>query len=172
MLLKNQKGIGLVETVVALGVTVVVLTALVSLAVSTLRTSNLSKLKLRSSKFANSELELVRACRDAHQSWNAFLSTLSDNNCDSQGCYISVVGDGQLCATGSDLGVVADADGKVYDQGGPLELWVGFTVADSSDGSIDLNDEIVRVTVWTRSDTGGVVSENFIYSDLTDWRGN
>lgn len=60
----NQEGIGLVETIVALGLGVVVLTALVSLSVFTLRTSTRGKLMLEGSKRANEQLELVRAYRD------------------------------------------------------------------------------------------------------------
>ena len=76
-----QKGVALVEVIAALGVSALVITALVSLAISTLRTSLDSKLLLEGTKLANREIEMVRAYRDKPDvSWEDYIKTLALDN--------------------------------------------------------------------------------------------
>lgn len=69
----NQSGIGLVETLLAIGVAIIVITSMVSLALFTLRASLTNKLALAGTQRANQEIEQVRAYRDSN-AWNDFLS--------------------------------------------------------------------------------------------------
>lgn len=69
-ILNNQKGIGLIEVIAALGIATIVITALVSMAIFTLRSSLESKLLLESTKQANVEIELIRALRDKSAFWD------------------------------------------------------------------------------------------------------
>ena len=81
---KAQKGFALVEVIAALGVSALVITALISLSISTLRTSLDSELLLEGTKIANREVELVRAYRDGYESedtprsWENFISAIQN----------------------------------------------------------------------------------------------
>lgn len=74
---KSESGIGLVETILSIALAIIVLTALVSLSVFTLRSTTISKSQLQASKLANQELELVRACRDVSASWTDFIAAVT-----------------------------------------------------------------------------------------------
>ena len=62
----SLEGQTLVETVAALAVTVIIITALVGMAVTSLRSSNLSRSKAIASQLLSEEIEKVRIYRDAN----------------------------------------------------------------------------------------------------------
>ena len=154
---KNQKGIGLVEVIAALGVAIVVITALVSLAIFTLRSSLQSKLLLEATKQANRELELVRAYRDISGNWATFRSAIDD-------CYAL-----SHCSMTLD-GATVQLQENVSGSG--LETITRYFVASNIDGSqLSGTEEEVRIAVTVYWNVGGEIQETHVYTDLTNWRG-
>lgn len=154
---KNQKGIGLVEVIAALGVTVVVITALVSLSVFTLRASLQSKLLLEGTKLASRETELVRAYRDKSISWQAFVD-------DMAGCF-----------TACSVDLTADsflASPRV--EGAGLEAVTRQFKATTINGaaiSVGSTTQVVRISVTASWNVGDDLKQTHVYTDLTNWRG-
>lgn len=91
----NNKGIGLVEVILSLGIAVIVITSLVSLAVFTLRASQQSRYLLEGSKLASEEIELVRTFKDKSTTWNAFSTAISGCTI-ANPCYINSGGTGKV----------------------------------------------------------------------------
>ena len=145
----KEKGIALVEVIAALGIAVIVITSLVSLSISTMRSSLKGKLLLEGSKIANREIELVRAFRDNSVTWEApgFLSILS---CTSSPCYMNVDGSGIT-------------SGSAVDGSGTEAITRYFTVTNSAD--------IVRVSVSVTWKVGNDTHGAYIQTDLSNWRG-
>lgn len=85
----NNRGIGLIEVILSLGIAVVVITALVSLAVFTLRASQQSRYLLEGSKLASEEIELVRTLKDKSTTWSDFQSEISGCIGTAQRCHIN-----------------------------------------------------------------------------------
>lgn len=150
---KEQSGIGLVETIVALGVAIVVITSLVSLSVFTLRTSTESKRLIAGSKMANNELELVRAVRDSQTTWDDFINEVS--NC-TQGspCYIN-------SSTFSVQSGTKTADDVVvsFYTNDPINL-----------DTVEITDTVVRINVIATWSIGTNTKNANIYTDLSRWR--
>ena len=145
-LMKNQKGIGLVEVIAALGISIIVITALVSLALFTMRSSLTSKLLLEASKTANKELESVRAYRDRSASWDGFLT-------DMAGCF------GNLC--NMDGLTVASGEGTIVIDNETITK--SFTLTQES-------SEIVQVEIEVLWNVGGEQKSTHLYTHLTNWR--
>lgn len=156
-LLKNSSGFGLIEVIASLTISVVVITALVSLTVFTLRNSLQSTLLLEGSKVAKKELELVRAYRDSQDSWSDFLTALSP--CDTANCHMN--GSGSAVATGSNTINISGSD-VIY----------SFRANDLSGGTIDSSDNTVRIFVDVSWVVGSQTKHSYLYTDLTNWRGN
>lgn len=164
--IKNQKGIALVEVIAALGVSAIAITALVSLSISTLRTSLNSKLLLEGTKIANREIELVRAFRDGEdpdeggpRSWVSFINAVK--GCVALNpCYIN----------DSDISVVSGS--KYRDEGTPEEIKWSFVVSDPvNNDSVGETDNIVRVSVSVNWTVGDQLKGAYVYTDLSNWRG-
>jgi len=146
--LKHKKGIALVEVVAALGIAVVVITSLVSLAIFTMRSSLRNKLLLEGTKHANKEMELVRAYRDS-VSWEDFTSDMS--GCGG-GCYIN------------DISGLSVGGGTVtYGEG--LEAVTRYFTAAVGGG-----EESVDITATAEWQIGGEDKSTNIYTTLTNWR--
>jgi len=162
-----QAGLGLIETVVAMGMSVLVITTLVSLSVFTLRSSVRSNMFLRASKLANKQMELVRAYRDQSAlSWEQFLVTLDD--CD---------GAGQFCFMDDNVVVQGDK----YRDGTALNLvTVYFNIIDpandhpnDSPPDVDPEDPVIRVSViasWSDIAGGSADKSVYVYTDLSNWQ--
>jgi Tfp pilus assembly protein PilV len=159
----NEKGIGLVETVLALGVAVAVITSLVSLTLYTLRSSQQSKYMLQATKLANEELERVRAKRDSG-SWTVFMSSLKSSetniNCELNPCSISPTY------------VVTQAVEQIPIPGLTQTISRSFTIDDPIDGSIAGTETMIRVTVTVGWPLGGTTKYVYTSTDLSNWRGN
>jgi len=152
--IKNRKGIGLLEVIAALGITAVVLTSLVSLSVFVLRSSLRGKLLLEGTKISNREIELVRAYRDQPEvSWQAFVGSLSGHNCGSVHCHMSPNGTEIL----SEL--------VIRDGGTPQEISYGFLYEDLLGAG-----EIIRISVEVSWKDAGVTKSTRIYTDFTNWQ--
>jgi hypothetical protein len=155
-LLKNEKGIGLVETIAALGISMIILTSLVSLSIYTLRSSLQSKLLLQGTKLANEELERIRAKRDS-TTWSEFVTDLLSSNCHtSDGCYID-----------SSLNFIP---GSETVGSGAEALQRVFVVSDPDGGSIDAATRVLRFSVKVDWMVGAEQKSAYIYSDLSNWR--
>lgn len=152
----NETGIALVEVIAAFGIAIVVITALVSLSIFTLRASLRSKLLLEGTKMANRELELVRAYRDSSTTWDGFVSAVLV--CDSP-CSMSV----------SPLGVTYSATTENPDTTEAVTRQ--FTATDVDGSSLDGTEETVRISVSVTWNIGSDAKGAYLYTDLTNWRG-
>ncbi len=157
--LKNQNGIGLVEVIISLGVAIVVITSLVSLALFTVRTSTQSSLQLESTNYANREMELVRAYRDKlvasdpSSAWSGFTGVVGNctllNPC-------SMNSDGSQVLTG--LSIIPATVTS------PTPLQRGFTAIVGPTG----NTVSIAVTIsWT---LGGQNKSTSVYTILSNWQ--
>lgn len=156
----NEKGIGLVETVLALGVAVAVITSLVSLTIYTLRSSQQSKYMLQATKLANEELERVRAKRDSG-SWTDFMRSIdTTSNCESNPCSISPTYQ------------VSQSVEQIRIEGLTQTISRSFIVDDPVDGSVSGDETMVRVTVTVGWPMGGTTKYVYTSTDLSNWRGN
>jgi hypothetical protein len=165
-LFSNQAGIGLVEVIAALGISVVVITSLVSLTIFTLRSSQRNKVLLESSKQANKSLELLRAFRDSSE-WGdtaGFLETLSTAQCDVVACKITGITLGSI----TEYPVIADPYSLQ-----PLEVDTYFSAVDGyTFGDLDpATTEVVRISVFSTTRVGNQVKTNTLSTDLSNWRG-
>ena len=161
----NEKGFGLVETIAALGLAIIVITSLVSLSVFTLRSSTRGKLLLRGSKYANEQLELVRAHRD-HMPWEAFVTDIINNGCDGARCNMSIDGSYNLTISPGQ---------QTEDSGGVNELSYSFTVTDpviesGDNSSVSVTDPVLRIEIETLWNVGDEVKSAYIYTDMSNWR--
>ncbi|HLB51965.1 hypothetical protein A3F07_03275 [candidate division WWE3 bacterium RIFCSPHIGHO2_12_FULL_38_15] len=163
-ILKNinyEKGIGLVEVILALGISIVVITSLVSLSVFTLRNSLQSKLLLRGSKLANEELERVRAYRDNSPTWAQFVGGLLTANCTTS-CYLT--------------SALTPASGEEQTNPNfatrPAEnLYRSITISDPVNlDVVTTTDNVIRISVTARWEIGGVIKRTNVYTDLSNWR--
>ena len=163
----DTKGIGLIETITALGIAVVVITALVSLAVFTLRSSQTSKYLLEGSKLANEELELVRVAKETSPSWVSFLTALQA--CDDSAtdtCYIDFAA--------NDAGIMSGID--TIDPNPAVGLRRSFRAYDPTAAdpvnSIATTDQVVRIEVRVMWNVGNDTKGAYSYTDISNWRGD
>ncbi len=152
--LKYQSGIALVEVIASLGIAVLAITALVSLSISTLRTSLESKLLLEGSKVANKQMELVRAYRDS-RSWDEFITGV-------EGCDTACNLVGGTLSGGSGASGTSSTE-KIYFQ---------FIATDTNGVDIDPGSppDVVRISVSTKWVIGDKVKGAYVYTDLSNWR--
>lgn len=147
--LKKQKGIGLVEVIVALGIAVVVITSLVSLAVFTVRTSTQSSLQLEGTNYANKEVELLRAYRDSLV-WETFKGAV-------RGCT--------QCSIQSGGGLLSiSTTPAVENAGSPSQLTHSFSA------TVDDDSDVVHISVVASWNVGDQVKTTSVYTSLTDWQ--
>lgn len=158
------RGIGLVEVIAALGISIVVITALVSLSLFTIRTSLRSRLTLKGAEIASKELELVRAFRDWN-TWANFVSAMQQ--CDdptSSKCSVSSSGGGFSVIVNPD---VSDSDGvAVYFKA--IDPIVGDITGDTT--AIETTDPVIRIAVTAEWNVAGPRTTS-VYTDLTNWQG-
>jgi len=154
-LYKNEKGIGIVEVIAALGLAIIVLTSLVSLSLFTIRSSLHSKLLLEGTKLANREIELVRAFRDASPEWeNGSDGFLDEMITCTNGCYMN------------DLAVVAGNDVIGV---GPEQTTRSFRATRIDGTQLLGGDEEVRISVEVSWFVGNDAKYARLYTDLTNW---
>jgi len=156
----SNSGFGLVEVIAALGISVVVLTSLVSLSLFSLRSSLQSKLQLEGTKLANRELELVRAFRDSAIAW--------ENGTD--GFLDTVVG----CTSAASChmvfsGAVNVASGSITQGAGAEAITTRFYVTRPDGTALQSGDNEVRVTVEVSWTVASSTKYARLYTDLTNW---
>ncbi len=140
---------GLVEVIAALGISVVVITSLLSLTLFSLRTSLTSSLLMEGTKAANVETELIRAYRDSID-WDTFSGEFLSCTDSSVGCHIDK----------TSLKVTTGYESFVSSG---VTVTTGFYVTDS-----DTN--IIHVTVKSSWDIGGQTKNTYVYTDFTNWQ--
>jgi len=143
----RSRGIALVEVIAALGIAVVVITALVSLSIFTLRSSLRSKLMLEGTKIANRELELVRAYRDTN-TWDDFT-------------------DGVILCEDSDCSM--DLSGTIVNYSSSVQGTGVETITRSFTVNF-ISSDMVRINVTVTWNIGSDVKGAYLYTDLTNWR--
>jgi type II secretory pathway pseudopilin PulG len=164
----DSKGIGLIEVIAAVAISVIVITALVSLALYTLRSATNSRMLLEGTKLANTQMELVRAVRDLTQDWGDFAMIDDNANCGLNPCHIDIT---QLSASNLDdatkmynlvvLPGVEQFQISIPNSNENAIVEVGFTASES--------DGIIRVIV-TANWNAGQVQETILQSDFSNWR--
>ena len=151
--LKYKNGIALVEVVAALGIAVVVITSLVSLAIFTMRSSLRSKLLLEGTKHASRQIELLRAYRDNPGiTWDIFKNEL-DPNCTG----------GDSCNINENLNITTGKADSGPDTPPLEQVYRYFTVTNVTNDSVD----ITAVAEWQ---IGGETKSTHMYTTLTNWR--
>ena len=146
---KNNKGIGLVETILALGIAVVVITALVSLAVYTLRSSQQSKYLLEGSKLATEHVELLRLYKDS-TAWTTFTGA------------VGACTGATHCSTDGSAVVNAPATITLSNNASVQRYFTVTTPATN----------VVRVTSIVEWQVGPDIKKTTIITDISNWRGN
>jgi len=71
---RREDGQSLVEVAIAMGVAVVIIVALVSLAATSLRGAGSARNRAQAAKLANEGMEMARQVRDSAATWAGFLS--------------------------------------------------------------------------------------------------
>lgn len=159
--LKNNKGLGLVEVIAALGISVVVITALVSLALFTMRTSLQSTQLMNSTKVVNEQLELVRTYRDSN-TWVDFTAGMEACRSLTKGCKF----------TSGTTTLPSATTLKTYSELGATELYVYFQAQnpENSGATITSETKVVRVSVYAKWLIGKDAKQTSLYTDYTNWQ--
>jgi Tfp pilus assembly protein PilV len=163
--LKNNKGLGLVEVIASLGIAVIVLTSLVSLSIYSIRSSTSTRVRLEAINTANQQMDLLRALRDTSE-WDTFVSALLTCDTGSQEPSINNTSGCQVTSSLSSINV----SGYTVDQNNP-QLQSFFLVHDpiNTDG-LATSDNIIRVTVISRWLESNELRTTTLVTDLSNWR--
>jgi hypothetical protein len=155
---------GLVEVIAAFTISIVVITALVSLAITTLRSSLTSKLLLEGTKVATREIERVRALRDSSLNWAAFVDDLDSSDGDGVDCTCSSSPCAKKCTMSmSPLSVSSGETTETVDNQAVTRYFNITTDANDP-------DNIVRVSVFVSWNIGGLTKGTYVYTDLANWQ--
>ncbi|HOM78185.1 MAG TPA: hypothetical protein PLT50_03215 [bacterium] len=163
-----SSGMGLVEVLLAFGVSIIIITALVSLSTFVLRTANTSSRMMQGTRLVNKEVETIRVVRDIfvndpNLSWEDFYNLV-------QGC-VAVDASGNACPSATSCYV--DLNYSNYIRNGSFSVpnenmtvcfgarLVGPAASPDSD-KID----IIAVATWT---IGGQKKYAHNYTRLTNW---
>jgi len=153
----DEKGLGLVEVIVALGVSIIIITAMISLAIFTLKTTTQSKGLLESTRQANKQMERLRAYRDnyvATYSWEDFYNLLmAAPNC-STSCS-----SGRVCYIDDSFEFQEVTDPSA----GSIPTACFYATPVSGNSNV-LN--VVTVSPWK---IGGETKSAYSYSRLSNW---
>ena len=151
----DNRGIGLIETLLALGLSIIIVTSMVSLAIFTLRASLENKLLLSGTQIANQEIELIRAYRDS-RAWDTFTAAVSPPglNCFNSDCHMN--NSGTLSVAGGAL---------VINQGSNEEITKSFRLTD-----VNNDMSLIRVAVTVSWTLGSSTKYTHSYTELSDWR--
>ena len=163
---KSEEGIGLVEVIISLGVAMIVVTAMISLSIFTLRTSTQSELLMESTRLANQQLERVRAARDEFDNWDDFYNAATGDSCSTscseedavQACYVN---------TGSSFTITRGSNPPT---GSDAKVTTCFFVSevDLPSGGTDTSKlDITSVATWQ---IGGERKYTHSYTRLSDWQ--
>lgn len=162
--ISKENGIGLVEVIFALGISVVIITSLVSLSLFTLRSSLQSKLMLQGTKLLTQELEMVRAYRDKESTtWENFLTNV-------RGCSGS-----NRCSVPADFSVITAAEKILTVDGADVTIYFQAHQIDASGNALPIgpsaSPDFVRISGTASWVIGSQTKYVHNYTDLSNWRG-
>ncbi|MBI4091267.1 hypothetical protein HY419_00780 [candidate division WWE3 bacterium] len=153
MALKSKSGQGLVETLLAVTVAVIIITALISLAVVALRNSRQATYTAQATRIAQSQIEYARAFRDISD-WATFDQVLTGCPLSTPCHFLDVSG------YTSGVKVVAPFSYKIYFICDPT-MTCDATNVDS---------HIIRAKAEVTWSLGGRSQTIYTDTDFTNWR--
>jgi len=165
----NNKGIGLIEVIIALGVATVVTTSLVALSIFTLRASLKSKLIIEGTKAANKEMEIIRAYRD-QTTWSVFTSKMYNG---TPNCKTPSGATAPLCHMNVSPGSVGNPDILSVVTGGPIPAIASLAPSAVSTGFYVLSDStptLIKVNVVIQWNEGSILKKTTLRADFTNWQ--
>lgn len=160
---KTEAGIGLVEVMLAFGVAMIIITALVSLSTFVLRSATTSSRMMQGTRLVNKEIETIRAVRDIYindenLSWEDFYTNVS--NC------VAIDAGGNACPAGSchvDFNFSGDIASGFYSVPNEnMTLCFGSRQVGADTDKID----IIAVATWS---IGGQQKYVHNYTRLSNW---
>ena len=162
---KSEEGQGLVETLLAASVSIIVVTALVALWVFALRNSRQSTYIAQATQIAQAQLEYARSYRDSN-TWSQFLTAFYNNNTSTcltaSHCYFDMLTSG-LFTTGAAGTNVSPFTYYI------ISSCPSPSPATCSDTSY--NDDVIRITAIVSWSLGGKTERVYNTTDFTNWRG-
>ena len=152
-----ESGQSLVEVVVAVGLILTAVVALLSLATASMKSSGFGVTKAQATKLANEEIELVRAYRDSQMYWSYF--------------WADVVTDASNCTTGGSRRCCINDSGALLTVTKTEETILPFTryfnVEDISVGGANNRLRVVVRVEWVDQSGDHEVKIDAI---LADWQ--
>lgn len=145
---KNVKGFALLEILLAFGISIIIVTAMVSLAVSTVRAATTNNAYSEAGKLAQRQAERLKLKRDT-TGWSDFLLLLQ--NCSGTPCYI-------------DSGLTIQSGNKVEGTG-PTAVTYSFRT-----GSVVAGTKEFTYTVTTSWNISNKAKTYIIEGLLSDWQ--
>ncbi len=167
---KLESGIGLVEVLLAFGVSIIIITALVSLSTFVLRSATTSSRMMQGTRLVNKEIETIRVVRDIFVNdpdltWEDFYNSV-------QGCVAMDAGD-NVCPSGVGGSCYMDINHPSYIRSGPfavpnenMTLCFGSRLVGPSANPDTDKIDIIAVATWT---IGGQQKYVHNYTRLADW---
>jgi|GEM_PF-7010174 type II secretory pathway pseudopilin PulG len=111
------RGQTLIETVIALAVVLILVSALLSLSVTSIRSATLSRNKTAASQLAYQQSDLIRNLRDSSTlyawNWTNFTSAFTSANCSSS-CYVN----GTTFSSGTTSSTIGSTNFTIWVNGG------------------------------------------------------
>jgi len=154
----DENGLGLVEVIVALGVSIIIITAMISLAIFTLKATTQSKGLLEATRQANKQMEKLRAYRDnyiATHTWENFRNLLINGS--GVGYCSTNCSSGHVCYIDDTFGFHGVDNPSIP----PLSCF--YATAVSGNANV-LN--VVTIAPWIM---GGETKSAYSYSRLSNW---
>ncbi len=174
-LYKSKKGQGLVETLIAVAIAIIVVTSLISLAVFALRNSKQASYSSQATQIAETQLEFIRAYRDhPNITWTMF-----GNSSNSSSLLATCLNSNAspTCANASKFCTFAKSNfsgttptvptTSVNTSTSPFSYFFNLYCTTAP---CNVSSGTVRALVCVSWDVGGRVENIYNYTDFTNWR--
>ncbi|MEK7595831.1 MAG: hypothetical protein AAB443_04575 [Patescibacteria group bacterium] len=169
-LMLTEDGQALVEALIAISVAIVVVSALISLSIFSLRNSKESSYTAQATSIAQTQLEYARAYRD-HSSvaWSGFVALGQDSTACLFAPTISSVASGNRCYFGLPLTSVGPPQlNRPAGSSAPFQYIIGFSCVA---GTCNQTGGTVRASVVVEWTVSGKSYSVYNFTDFTNWRG-
>lgn len=155
----DAKGQGLVETILAVAVSVIVVTSLVSLAVFALRNSRQASYATSATQIAQTQIELIKAYRDnPNVTWADFTTIISTCGNPNGKCYFT------QGAASTDFPINHSGEDASKS---PFTYYYNLSC---SSGTCNAVGGTVRAYVFVTWNVGGKSQSIYNVTDFTNWR--